>query len=183
MTNIDDYLAEQKIITISRVIDEEVLEDFHKKIIYMNGIEGKSPKERLIRVYINSYGGDLSSSFAICDMIYASVDPVYTYCIGEAMSGGFMILVAGEKRFVSERATLMVHNFSMLHEGNYDELVAKRELEDYLDKITIEHFLRHSKFKTEKQVKEKLLQPVNTHLSPENALKYGLVDYILRKEK
>ena len=72
----------------------------------------KDFKRKPIRLYVQSYGGDIYSMWALIDIILSSKTPVYTYCTGYAMSAGFKIFLAGEKRFISKHAVLMYHQLS-----------------------------------------------------------------------
>lgn len=181
MTNIDDELLSMGVITISGDISEETFEEFHKKFIIIHKLYLE--KIDVIEVSINSVGGELTSVFAICDLIKASEVPVKTVALGCAMSGGFLILISGKPRVITNNTMLMCHNFRGGTYGDYGDLVAKRKMEDISNKRIIEHLIRHSNLKTEKRVKEILLKGVDSFLEPSEALKYGLVDVILKDKK
>ena len=69
--------------------------------------------ERLpIRLFLNSYGGSVYDGLALMDVIKHSKTPVHTVCVGSCMSMGLWIWLAGAKRLVGERATLMFHDIS-----------------------------------------------------------------------
>lgn len=72
----------------------------------------KEYKREPIKIYINSYGGNLYDMWSLIDIILNSKTPIYTYCKGYAMSAGFKIFLAGHKRFVSKHATLLYHQLS-----------------------------------------------------------------------
>lgn len=78
----------------------------------------KEYKREPIKIYINSYGGNLYDMWSLIDIILNSKTPIYTYCTGYAMSAGFKIFLAGHKRFVSKHATLLYHQLSGWTGGN-----------------------------------------------------------------
>lgn len=65
-----------------------------------------------IKLFINSYGGSVYDGLALIDVIKRSKTPVHTICVGSCMSMAFWIWLAGAKRLVGERATLMFHDIS-----------------------------------------------------------------------
>ena len=65
-----------------------------------------------IWLYIMSYGGDLDYMWTLIDAIKTSVTPVYTVNIGVAASAASLIFVSGAKRFMTEHATVVIHEGS-----------------------------------------------------------------------
>ena len=65
-----------------------------------------------IWIYIMSYGGDLDYMWALIDAIKMSVTPIYTVNIGTAASAASLIFVSGHKRFMTEHATVVIHEGS-----------------------------------------------------------------------
>lgn len=85
-----------------------------RKIIQWNRDDYNMPVEdrQPIYLYINCGGGEISSSFALCDTILASKTPVYGVNIGYAFSGAFYTLLACHKRFGTKRSWYMMHRGS-----------------------------------------------------------------------
>src|SRR5271156_3265650 len=73
-------------------------------------LESESPK-RPIDMYINSYGGVVTSGLAMYDTMQFIKSPVRTLCIGTARSMGSFLLMAGEpgERAALPNASLHVH--------------------------------------------------------------------------
>lgn len=65
-----------------------------------------------IWIYIMSYGGDLDYMWVLVDAIKMSVAPVYTVNIGVAASAASLIFVCGDKRYMTEHATVVIHEGS-----------------------------------------------------------------------
>lgn len=68
-------------------------------------IEEREP----IKVYIDSPGGYLTSTFTIMDSIKLSKTPVWTINIGCAYSGGFFIFICGHKRIAYPTSSFLYH--------------------------------------------------------------------------
>lgn len=113
-----------------------------KTIVQMNMDEMSIPKEELrpIYLFIYSYGGDMSDSLALCDICLSSRIPIITVGMGVAMSGGFLILLAGHKRYAFSHCQMLVHSGSAGFQGtaeqveeaskNYKKQLA--EMKDYI---------------------------------------------------
>ena len=110
-------------------IDFEVEDDYRcielmKTIIQMNIAEKDIPEDSLqpIKIFLFSYGGDLSQATALCDVIEASRIPIVTICMGVAMSAGFLIFLAGKRRYALKQSTLLVHQGSAAFSGSASEI-------------------------------------------------------------
>jgi ATP-dependent Clp protease protease subunit len=115
-------------------------------------IEQRKP----IKICINSNGGLLTESLIAIDAIRMSKTPVYTVNTGKAYSGGFLIFINGDKRFVYPNGTFLFHEGSSGMEGdahkfrNYAEFYqneTKRMKKIILEttKFTPEFYDEHSK--------------------------------------
>jgi ATP-dependent protease ClpP protease subunit len=104
---------------------------------------------------------------------------IQTVAVGCIASMAVPIFIAGTKgkRIMTPHAAIMTHQFSTVLWGKSHELVAARKFHDRLDQQFIDHFLRHTKM-TEKQIREVLMRPSDTWLTPEECLKYGICDEI-----
>ena len=107
-------------------LDDEITQwDYHivKDMIAINMADfGKDRNERKpIILLINSNGGLLDVTDSIIDIIKISTTPVWTVNMGNALSGGCLIFLAGERRFVTENSWAMAHAGSGGFAGNYNE--------------------------------------------------------------
>lgn len=80
-------------------------------------VESRKP----IKIYINSFGGDLYQCFALISAIGASKTPVYTINTGVAMSAGMIILLSGHKRFAVKYSIAMCHSGSGSVGGDFEQ--------------------------------------------------------------
>lgn len=93
-------------------IDQFSVEDPIKHIMQFNREDaGKPPEERQpILLYVTSAGGSVDAGFALIDVIMNSVTPVYTINLGYQYSMGFLIGLAGHKRFAMPNARFLMHD-------------------------------------------------------------------------
>lgn len=128
-----------------------------------------------IKVYLNTPGGDLYSTFAIVDAIKLSKTPVYTITYGTAYSGGFFIGIAGHKRYGYNLSSFMFHEgatgyiadchkFAQYSEQYSKEREKIKQLVINNTKITEELYKEHRKD--------------DWYFNIEDALEYGVVDEI-----
>ncbi len=75
-----------------------------------------------ILMLINSGGGDVPSTLAVLDTVQIIRSPIYTLAIGRAASCGALLLLAGEKRFVTPNAQVLIHSIRSNFSGAMDEL-------------------------------------------------------------
>lgn len=94
-------------------IDEESGVVAENLIRFWNSLdeENQTPIEerKPIKIYINSPGGYLNSTFTIIDSIKLSKTPVWTINIGCAYSGGFFIFISGHKRIAYPLSSFLYH--------------------------------------------------------------------------
>ncbi len=128
-----DYLAyhqllKDRIVYIETAVDECMLR-IHKQIMLWNTEDrGKSIEDRKpIKIVIMSYGGSCDYMWMIIDMIKASQTPVYTYNIGVAHSAAGLIFMAGQKRFMTKSACVMIHEGSAGFDGDASKVLDATE--------------------------------------------------------
>jgi ATP-dependent Clp protease protease subunit len=100
-------LLEDRIVFVGTPITDTVANIVIAQLLFLQ----KENKNQEISLYINSPGGYVSDGLAIYDtMQFISCD-IATYCIGQAMSMGALLLGAGTKgkRFILPHARVMLH--------------------------------------------------------------------------
>lgn len=104
----------QRKLFISTNICQETVDDAIRHIMQINredmGIAIKDRKP--IILYVASNGGDVDAGFALVDVILSSETPVYVINQGYQYSMGFLIGLAGHKRFA------MPHSKFLMHDGS-----------------------------------------------------------------
>lgn len=108
--------------------------DDEDSYISANGVKKQldSLKGKNINVHINSPGGDVFESIAICNLLKQH-DGIINICIDAmAGSGASLIVTAGKKVLMFANSMQMIHKAWIFAQGNSDEL---RKKADDLDKI------------------------------------------------
>lgn len=157
-------------------ISSESAADCVQWIIQMNMLPNP-PKELVLM--INSEGGDLAAGMAIVEAITASNIPVKTVAIGQVQSAGLIIFMSGYPglRVITPSCMTMAHNFSTTAEGSYNELKTLQREYDRLDKLIMDHFIKHTKL-TEKEIRKFIITGHDVYFSPEEVVEYNMADRV-----
>lgn len=169
-------LNEYGIIYLSGEINNGSSETICKEIIE-HSIKGDVSQIQLI---INSPGGICSAGFSIIDIMEWSRIPIYTTGIGMIASMGLLIFMTGEKghRVITSRTSVLSHRFSAINIGNHSQLIAGRKEEDMMHERVIQHYITNSEIKGRAELENYLLRDVDTWLTPEETVQYGLADIV-----
>lgn len=162
-------------------IDTGSAQSLCQQIIDLN-VEGEVPQIQLI---INSNGGSVQAGFAIIDLMEWSQIPIYTTGIGSVASMGLLILMAGEKghRVITPRTSLLSHRYSAWLIGSHSELIARRKEQDLVHYRIINHYIQHTTVESEERLSATLLRDVDTWLTPDEAIDFGIADKIQTDSK
>ena len=169
-------LNEYGIIYLSGEINNGCAETISKEIIEHN-IKGDVSQMQLI---INSPGGVCSAGFSIIDIMEWSRIPIYTTGIGMIASMGLLIFMTGENghRVITARTSVLSHRFAAMNIGNHSQLIAGRKEEDMTHERVIQHYITYSKIKDRAELESYLLRDVDTWLTPEETVQFGLADIL-----
>ena len=128
------------VIRVNKAFNYEMTEKFFDDF---NAALEKNPK--IIPIVIDSYGGEVYCLLEIVSMIKSSPVPVATICNGKAMSCGALLFMFGSNgfRFMSEQATLMLHEVSSTSYGKVEEVKADANETDRLNKMIFEMVAKH----------------------------------------
>jgi ATP-dependent Clp protease protease subunit len=169
-------LLKERIIFINGPIDDAVSSVICAQLLFL---ESENPKLD-ISMYINSPGGVVTSGLAIYDTMEYIRPAVSTVCMGQAASMGSLLLMAGAagKRYSLPNSRIMTHQPSGGFSGQATDIeIHAREilsLRERLNGIYVKHTGR-----TLKDI-EKIMDR-DTFMSPEEALKHGLIDEVVVK--
>lgn len=138
-----------------------------------------------IQMYINSPGGEVSAGLAILDTMNHIQSPISTITMGMAMSFGAVLLSAGTpgKRFALPHSRIMIHQ-PLISGGGIGGQATEIEIETkemLLHKETLTKILAENC----NQTYEKVLKDCerNYYMSAEEAVKYGLIDKVVKPTK
>jgi len=169
-------LSDYGIIYLSGAIEDGTSENVCKEIIEYN-ISGKIDHIQLI---INSAGGSCPAGFAIIDIMEWSRLPIYTTGIGMIASMSLLVFMTGSKgrRVITPRTSMLSHRYTSMTWGNHSQLLANRKEQDLEHDRIVDHYLRYSGIQSKEELEKYLLRDVDTWLTPEEAVKFGLVDLV-----
>ena len=168
-------LLKDRIIFIGTPINDDVANAVIAQLLFL---ESESSKED-IKMYINSPGGQVTSALAIYDTMQYVKAPVETICMGMAASAASLLLAAGAKgkRMILPNAEVMIHQVLGGAQGQATEIdIQARHIlktRDRLNKILAKH--TGQKITKIEQDTER-----DYYMSAEEALKYGIVDKIVK---
>ena len=169
-------LLKERIIFLNGPIDDGVASLVCSQLLFL---ESENPTKD-ISMYINSPGGIVTSGLAIYDTMEYIRPQVSTVCMGQAASMGSLLLMAGAagKRYSLPNSRIMTHQPSGGFSGQATDIeIHAREilsLRERLNGIYVKHTGR-----TLKDI-EKIMER-DTFMSPEEALKHGLIDEVVVK--
>ena len=142
----------------------------------------KENRRKDIHLYINSPGGEVDATFAIYDTIQILSCPVATYCVGQAYSGGSVLLAAGApgKRFALPHAKVMIHQPRGGTGGQITDLQIQADQYVRAREMIIDVYADHTP-----QDRERIARDIDRdfYMSAQEAKDYGIVDDILTRPK
>ncbi len=146
-------------------------------IAQMLFLESENPSKE-INLYINSPGGSVSSAMAIYDTMQFVQPDVRTLCFGQAASAGALLLASGAhgKRQCLPHALVMIHQVLGGYQGQGTDIqIHAKQIQRVSDQMT-EILAKHTG-KSFEQIEKDTNR--DYFLTPEEALKYGLIDSIV----
>ena len=171
-------LLKERIIFLTGPIDDNVASLICAQLLFL---ESENPKKE-ISFYINSPGGIVWSGLAIYDTMQYISPEIMTICIGQAASAGSLLLTAGSKdmRFSLPNSRIMVHQPSGGYQGQVTDIeIHTNEIKKTKDRLN-EIYSKHTgnKINEIQKVMER-----DRYFSPDEAIKFGLIDKIVEKRK
>ena len=166
-------------------IDWEIEEDYSlmelgKIIIQMNMEEKDIPEKELKPIYlwVHSYGGDIEQANWFCDLCVSSRIPIVTIAMGAAMSAGFLIMLAGHRRYAFKHSQLLVHTGSGTLSGTAEQIEeAQKNYKKQINEMK-EYILARTSIDEKTFNKNKAK---DWYLTTEELLKYHVVDKLVEK--
>lgn len=163
-------------------IDEDVIESAVYHILRYNRLDKGIPREerKPIMLYINSPGGSVVDGYGLIDAITSSITPVYTINQALCASMGFLIFIAGHKRYSMEHSEFLMHDGSTFGYDSTAKMKDRMEFETkQLEQMTKKYIINHTKI-DEKTYDEKYR--VEWYFLPDEAKEIGVVDCIIGKD-
>ena len=171
-------LLKDRIVFIGSAIDDMVANVAVAQMLFLQMEDEKKD----IYLYLNSPGGSITAGLAIYDTMQFVRCDVATYCIGQASSMAAVLLAGGKKgkRYVLPSSRVLIHQPWGATQGvTADISIQTKEMlriRDYVNKILVKH-TGQSLEKIEKDTDRDFF------MSAAEAVKYGIVDEVLREKK
>uniref|UniRef100_H3AG32 ATP-dependent Clp protease proteolytic subunit n=2 Tax=Latimeria chalumnae TaxID=7897 RepID=H3AG32_LATCH len=167
-------LLRERIICIMGPVDDSVASLVIAQLLFLQSESNKKP----IHMYINSPGGVVTSGLAIYDTMQYILNPISTWCVGQAASMGSLLLAAGSPgmRHSLPNARIMIHQPSGGAQGQATDIAIQAEEILKLKKQINGIYAKHTK------------QPLNViegamerdrYMSPVEAQEFGIIDKVL----
>lgn len=169
-------LLKDRIIFLTDAIDLAVANTIIAQLLFL---EAEDPKKD-ISLYINSPGGVVYAGMAIYDTIQHIKPDVSTICTGMAASMGAIILAGGTpgKRFILPHSMVMIHQPHGGAEGQATDIEIRAREILRLREESYQALAKHTG-QPIKKIRDDAER--DYHMSAEEAVKYGMVDKILKK--
>lgn len=168
-------LLKDRIIFLGDAIDDHVANIIVAQLLFLESQD----KSKDIKLYVNSPGGSVTAGLAILDTMRYIKPDVATICVGMAASMGAVLLAGGAKgkRYALQNAEVMIHQVLGGAEGQASDIKIRAErilkMKDGLNQILAES-TGQPFAKVEKDTDR------DNFMSAEEALKYGLIDHIVK---
>ena len=164
-------------------VDQCGIHDIARHILQINKEDDTAgiPREerRPILLYIASNGGEVDSGFELIDIIESSVTPVYTVNLGFQYSMGFLIGLAGHKRYAMKNAKFLMHDGSNFVWNSGAKAQDQMEFNKKVEARVKEYVLSHSNV-SEQEYDSKLR--VEWYLFADEAKQKGFTDCIIGED-
>lgn len=174
MMDVYSHLLAERVIYLGTPLDADVANALVAQLLHLDA-EGS---DRDIQLYINCEGGDPSAMLAVYDTMRFVRSDIATFCIGQAVSVGAVLLAAGApgKRAALPHARVILHQPAAQGRGTIPDLILQAD-EIVRVRSDIESILvAHSGQKPERLRSDTDRDLV---LTAEGARDYGLVDEVI----
>lgn len=171
-------LLEERIVFLGTAIDDAVANTVIAQLLFLE----KQDAKKDIVFYVNSPGGQVTSTLAMYDTMNLIQPDVSTVCLGMAASGGAIILMGGQKgkRFALPHSEVMIHQPLGGTEGQATDIAIHAEhiikTKDLLNQMIADHT-------GQKLAKVKIDTERDKYMSSKEALEYGIIDMIINKKE
>lgn len=168
-------LLKDRIVFVRGIIDQDLADSVVAQLLFLDSTDTEN-----INVYINSPGGEISAMFGIFDTIQYIRSDITTLGLGTCASAASFLLSAGAKgkRFALPNCQIMLHEISGGVSGKVGDVRGNyKHMEDLHNKLS----KYYSKMTGQTITKVKRDLERDFHMTPEEAIEYGIIDQIQKK--
>jgi ATP-dependent Clp protease, protease subunit len=167
-------LLRERIIFVNGEINDAMASLVCAQLLFLEGENTKKP----IQMYVNSYGGVVTSGLAMYDTMQFIRSPVHTLCMGTARSMGSFLLMGGEAGFRAAlpNASLHVHQPLGGFQGQASDMLIHSDEMQRTKKRMIELYAKHCG-RSYEEVERTLDR--DRFMTPQEGMEWGLIDTIM----
>ena len=167
-------LLRERIVFVNGEINDDMAALVCAQLLFLESENSKRP----INMYINSYGGVVTSGLAMYDTMQFIASPVHTVCMGTARSMGSFLLMAGEAghRAALPNASLHVHQPLGGFQGQTTDMLIHAGEMERTKKRMIELYAHHCG-RSYDEVERTLDR--DRFMTPQEGRECGLIDSIM----
>ena len=129
-----------------------------------------------IKVYINSYGGEVAEATAIYNQLKNNKAHVTTVCDGFACSAASVVFASGDERLMNKASRLMIHPAMSGASGNAQQLRKAADDLENINELSITAYMENVNISQEELVK---MMEEETWIKPEDAVRMGFATGIV----
>ena len=171
-------LLKERVIFLTGPVEDTGANLVVAQMLYL---EAENP-DKDISLYINSPGGSVTAGLSIYDTMQFIKPDVSTLCVGQAASMGAVLLAGGAKgkRQSLPNSRVLIHQVMGGYQGQASDIeIHAQEILSIKEKLNaILSF--HTGQKIDKITKD---SDRDNFMSPEQAVKYGLIDGVMQTRK
>lgn len=174
---IENSLLDNHIHFINGEIDEDSAKEAIKWVLYENL---EKNKDKVLTLYINSCGGNLTDTFGLIDIMRRSNYTIRTIGIGNVMSAAFILFACGTRgeRYIAKNTSIMCHQFTESLDSKYHDIKAQMKETENLNNRMVQ-ILKDATDLAPSKIKSKLLPPSDVYLTAEELITFNVADHIL----
>jgi ATP-dependent Clp protease protease subunit len=170
------HLLSERVIYLGTAIDAGVANALIAQLLHLEADKPDQP----INLYINCEGGDMTAMLAIYDTMQFVQSPIATFCVGQAIAAGAVLLAAGApgQRAVLPHARVVLHQPAARGQGTIPDLILQADevvrVRSQVEMILSAH--------TGKSIERLRHDTDRDHvLTADEAREYGIVDAVIEQ--
>ena len=170
--DIYSLLLNHRIVFLTGEIDDNVASLITGQLLYLDSLNSSD-----ISLYINRPGGSVRAGLSIYDTMKYIKSNVITIGLGMCASMGAFLLSSGDKRYALPNCEVMIHEPLGGGSGQATDI---KILSDHILKVKnkVNQILAKNTGKKITQIEKDTRK--DNYMSAEEALKYGLIDKIIK---
>ena len=174
------YLAKQVDQTSINEITKQIIDinDSDIEIMQIAKIYGFDYQPNPIKLYVDSYGGEVYQCLGLLGIMEKSKIPIHTIVTGCAMSCGFLISIAGHERYGFPGSTFLYHSVSSGSFGTTKQMEEDIIETKRLQKIIEKHTLKNTDI-TKDELRDIYEKKIDWFIDSKQAKKLGVIDEII----